>query len=144
MSNALPDHAKKNPTQHNIEAIAKLEQDALERRTIAERISEAIAKFIGSVAFLLLQLLLVLTWSAINLNVIPGVRPFDPFPFGMDNWVNTLVRHILLAEPLVDDFKACFQGVKPAEAAKLADAFRLDACVRRARLLEILRADAAG
>ena len=83
MSNALPDHAKKNPTQHNIEAIAKLEQDALERRTTAERISEAIAKFIGSVAFLLLQLLLVLTWSAINLNVIPGVKPFDPFPFGI-------------------------------------------------------------
>jgi uncharacterized membrane protein len=83
MSNALPDHAKTNPTQHNIDAIAKLEQDALERRTTAERISEAIAKFIGSVAFLLLQILLVLTWSAINLNVIPGVKPFDPFPFGI-------------------------------------------------------------
>src|SRR6185503_148382 len=26
---------------------------------------------------------------------------FQPFPFGQDNWVNTLVRHILLAEPLV-------------------------------------------
>src|SRR5271163_2081202 len=83
MSNALPDDAKRNPTQHNIEAIAKLEQDALERRTTAERISEAIAKFIGSVAFLLLQLLLVLTWSAINLNLIPGIKPFDPFPFGI-------------------------------------------------------------
>jgi uncharacterized membrane protein len=83
MSNALPDHAKQNPTQHNIDAIAKLEQDALERRTTTERISEAIAKFIGSVAFLLLQILLVLTWSAINLNVIPGVKPFDPFPFGI-------------------------------------------------------------
>jgi uncharacterized membrane protein len=83
MSNALPDHAKRNPTQHNIEAIAKLEQDALERRTTAERFSEAIAKFIGSVAFLLLQILLVLAWSAINLNLIPGVKPFDPFPFGI-------------------------------------------------------------
>lgn len=83
MSNALPDHAKRNPTQHNIEAIAKLEQDALERRTTAERISEAVAKFIGSVAFLLLQILLVLTWSAINLHLISGVKPFDPFPFGI-------------------------------------------------------------
>jgi uncharacterized membrane protein len=83
MSNALPDLAKQNPTQHNIEAIAKLEQDALERRTLAERISETNAKFIGSVAFLLLQILLVLTWSAINLKVIPGVKPFDPFPFGI-------------------------------------------------------------
>jgi uncharacterized membrane protein len=83
MPNALPDHAKRNPTGHNIEAIAKLEHDALERRSAAERVSEAIAKFIGSVAFLLLQILLVLTWTAINLKLIPGVKPFDPFPFGI-------------------------------------------------------------
>ena len=83
MSNALPDHAKRNPTQHNIEAIAKLEQDALERRTLTERISEAIAKFIGSAPFLVLQILLVLTWTAINLYLIPGAKPFDPFPFGI-------------------------------------------------------------
>src|SRR5580700_2452180 len=83
MPNPLPDKAKSNPTQYNIEAIAKLEQDALERRTAAERISEAIARFIGSVAFLLLQILLVLAWSAINLDLIPGVKPFDPFPFGI-------------------------------------------------------------
>ena len=78
-----PPKAKTNPTQYNIEAIAKLEQDALQRRSAAERTSEAIAKFIGSVAFLLLQILLVLTWSAINLNLIPGIKPFDPFPFGI-------------------------------------------------------------
>src|ERR1700734_1786652 len=83
MPSPLPDKAKSNPTQYNIEAIAKLEQDALERRTAAERVSEAIARFIGSVAFLLLQILLVLAWSAINLNLIPGLKPFDPFPFGI-------------------------------------------------------------
>src|ERR1700678_2560781 len=83
MPNALPDQAKRNPTQYNIEAIAKLEQDALERRTAGERISEAIAKFVGTVTFLLLQILLVLAWVAVNLNVVPGVRPFDPFPFGV-------------------------------------------------------------
>ena len=37
MPNPLPDKAKSNPTQYNIEAIAKLEQDALERRTAAEQ-----------------------------------------------------------------------------------------------------------
>jgi uncharacterized membrane protein len=72
-----------DPTKLNIEAIAKLEHEALHRRTVAERASDAIAQFIGSVAFLLLQALLVLTWSAINLKVIPGVKPFDPFPFGI-------------------------------------------------------------
>src|ERR1700677_2449325 len=83
MPNALPDQAKRNPTQYNIEAIAKLEQDALERRTAGERISEAIARFVGTVTFLLLQILLVLAWVAVNLNAVPRVRPFDPFPFGV-------------------------------------------------------------
>jgi uncharacterized membrane protein len=83
MSNALPDKAKRNPTRYNIEAIAKLEHDALGRRTTAERISEAIARFIGSAPFLLLQVLLMLAWSGINLNLVPGVKPFDPFPFGI-------------------------------------------------------------
>jgi uncharacterized membrane protein len=72
-----------HPTQFNIDAIAKLEHQALYRRTITERMSDAVVKFIGSVAFLLLQLLLVLTWSAINLHLVYGVKPFDPFPFGI-------------------------------------------------------------
>jgi uncharacterized membrane protein len=72
-----------NPTQLNIDAIAKLEHEALLRRTLTERTSDTITKFIGSTAFLLLQVLLVLTWSAINLGLIPGVRAFDPFPFGI-------------------------------------------------------------
>ena len=72
-----------NPTKLNIEAIAKLEHEALSRRNITERASDAIVKFIGSLAFLLLQVLLVLIWSAINLNLVPGVKPFDPFPFGI-------------------------------------------------------------
>ena len=72
-----------HPTQLNIEAIARLEHDALHRRTATERMSDTIVKFIGSIAFLLLQVLLVLTWHAINLNLVPGVKPFDPFPFGI-------------------------------------------------------------
>jgi uncharacterized membrane protein len=72
-----------HPTQLNIDAIAKLEHEALLRRTFTEQASDAITKFIGSTAFLLLQVLLVLTWSAINLGVIPGVKAFDPFPFGI-------------------------------------------------------------
>src|ERR1700691_3201162 len=72
-----------NPTKFNVEAIAKLEHEALNRRSPTERISDAIARFIGSMAFLLLQVLLVLAWSAINLHVIPFVKAFDPFPFGI-------------------------------------------------------------
>src|SRR5271154_1408998 len=72
-----------NPSQENIASIAKLEEEALERRTPAERVSDSIVKLIGSTAFLLLHLLLVVTWAALNLNVIPGIKAFDPFPFGI-------------------------------------------------------------
>ena len=72
-----------NPASFNIEAIAKLAHEALNRRNPTERISDAIAKFIGSLAFLMLQALLVLAWSAINLHLIPSVKAFDPFPFGI-------------------------------------------------------------
>ena len=62
---------------------AKLEHDALGRRTLTERLSDAIAKLVGNVGFLLAQLILVSAWAALNLHVIPGRKPFDPFPFGI-------------------------------------------------------------
>jgi uncharacterized membrane protein len=72
-----------NPTKSNIEAIARLEHEALHQRTATERASDVIAKFVGSIVFLMLQVLLVISWSAINLHWIPGVKAFDPFPFGI-------------------------------------------------------------
>jgi uncharacterized membrane protein len=82
MKNATSDQAAKNPTQFNIAAIAKLEEEALNRRTRTERESDAIVKFIGSVKFLVLHGILVSVWVILNLNLLP-VKPFDPFPFGI-------------------------------------------------------------
>jgi hypothetical protein len=64
---------------------------------------------------------------------------FQPYPWGRRPWVNLLVRHILLAEPMVGDFARCFEGVTPDEAEELAGSFALDGCVRRAPLAEALR-----
>jgi hypothetical protein len=66
---------------------------------------------------------------------------FQPFPFGVDNFANTLVRNILFAEALGEDFRAAFAGVPASEAAALADAFGFSRCLRRARLIDILRQD---
>ena len=83
MENSLPRRAASNPTQYNIDAIAKLEHDALDRRTPTERVSDVIAKLVGNMGFLLAQLLLIFGWCLINLRVIPGLKAFDPFPFGV-------------------------------------------------------------
>ena len=72
-----------NPTQFNIDAIARLEEEALGRRTRTERQSDAVVRFIGSPKFLLLHVILVSGWIVANLNLIPSLSPFDPFPFGI-------------------------------------------------------------
>jgi uncharacterized membrane protein len=83
MPDSLPRRTAANPTQYNIDAIAKLEHDALGRRTSTERVSDVITKLVANTGFLAAQLLLVCGWSVVNLHVIPGVRAFDPFPFGV-------------------------------------------------------------
>lgn len=68
---------------------------------------------------------------------------YEPYPWGRRQHIHLLVRHILLAEPLVDDFRRCFVGVNPDEAARLARSFTLNQCVRREPLAELLRGHAA-
>jgi uncharacterized membrane protein len=79
----LPRRAAANPTQYNIDAIAKLEHDALERRTSTERVSDVITKLVSNIGFVLAHLIVISGWSLVNLHVIPGLKAFDPFPFGI-------------------------------------------------------------
>jgi uncharacterized membrane protein len=83
MDNPLPHRAAANPTQYNIDAIAKLEHAALGRRTLTERVSDVITKVVGNMGFLLAHFVLISGWMLVNLHVIPGLRAFDPFPFGV-------------------------------------------------------------
>ncbi len=47
------------------------------------RAASFIAQFSGSMAFLYLNATYFTVWIVINLGLVPGVRPFDPFPFGL-------------------------------------------------------------
>jgi len=59
----------------NIETIVRLEEAALREHTPADRLTGAIARFVGSVKFIGLQLLALGVWIAINLGLIPLFRP---------------------------------------------------------------------
>jgi len=83
MEKPLPRRAAANPTQYNIDAIAKLEHDALDRRTPTERVSDVITKLVGNMGFLPAQLILISGWGLVNIHVVPGLKAFDPFPFGV-------------------------------------------------------------
>lgn len=64
---------------------------------------------------------------------------FEPYPWGKQRWINVLVRHVLLAEPMVHDFGRCFEGLTPEQAEALADSFRFDRCTQREPLAAALR-----
>jgi len=65
----------------NIQTIASLEEEFLHQRTVWDRVSDAIAAFSGSILFVLLHLGGFAAWFLMNSGAIPGVRPFDPYPF---------------------------------------------------------------
>ena len=66
-------------TRQNIEAMRQLEEAAMARRTGADRVAAAIARFCGSMTFVWIHVVLFAGW--IGYNTLPWFRPFDPYPF---------------------------------------------------------------
>jgi uncharacterized membrane protein len=59
----------------------KVRQDA--KRSTAEKLADFLTSAFGSMGFLILNLLWFAIWILINLDLIPGIPAFDPFPFGL-------------------------------------------------------------
>jgi uncharacterized membrane protein len=67
----------------NIRALIEVRRQFERRRSRQDRIVDAITAFTGSIWFIYLHLLFFGGWILINLGVLPGLKPFDPFPFVM-------------------------------------------------------------
>ena len=61
----------------NIRALVEREREQVRRRSLQNRIADAITRFAGSMRFVYLHLLLYGCWIALNLGWLP-IRPFDP------------------------------------------------------------------
>jgi uncharacterized membrane protein len=70
-------------TQSHIDSVAKQEQEFLEKRTLSERASDAVAALAGSLTFVMIHVLLVLTWVLLNVQGVRGIPRFDPYPFSL-------------------------------------------------------------
>jgi uncharacterized membrane protein len=86
----------RNPPNQNIATVAKLEERFLQSRNIVERIGDAVGGFAGSMKFVLLHILIFTAWFIINGRFIPGLKPFDPYPFILLSMVVS-VESVLLA-----------------------------------------------
>jgi uncharacterized membrane protein len=79
----------------NLETVARLEEEFLEQRSLSDRIADAMAGFTGSIVFAIWHALWFLGWVLINIGYLPGIPPFDPFPFVFLNMVVSLEAVLL-------------------------------------------------
>jgi uncharacterized membrane protein len=67
--------------EENVEAIKQWEQALLRGRSKAEQLGDWIAATAASGPVLILHVVWFTLWVTANVGWIPGVEPFDPFPF---------------------------------------------------------------
>lgn len=65
----------------NIEAVAEMEREHLRRRSRTEALSDAVARYSGSFTFFTVNAVLFGGWVFVNVGGVPGLQPFDPYPF---------------------------------------------------------------
>jgi uncharacterized membrane protein len=80
---AISQSATPPSAQANINTVVALEEEAQHKRTAADRISDVIANFVGSIPFVVLHLFWFGGWVVINMGWLSGKLKFDPYPFAL-------------------------------------------------------------
>lgn len=65
----------------------------------------------------------------------------NPFPFNSRWQINRIIRNILLAEPLIEDFVPLLRDLSMEEIDMLMASFKFRNCVPRQQLIEIIKGD---
>jgi uncharacterized membrane protein len=77
------DHRSSSRFIHNnIELVNELE-GRMSQRSLAVRLSDVITRALGTLACVITHLVVFGAWFLVNSGGVPGVEPFDPFPFGI-------------------------------------------------------------
>jgi uncharacterized membrane protein len=81
------DNAEDNPAlskiiERNIRTIIRLRLKAADQRGLQDRIADVITSFSGRMIFAYLHIIWFIVWILLNTGSF-GVRPFDPFPYGL-------------------------------------------------------------
>ncbi|WP_158795491.1 DUF1003 domain-containing protein [Pedobacter sp. L105] len=71
-------------------------------KTVKDHVSLFIIKILGSMVFLLVCLIVFSVWITWNLNLIPHLKPFDPFPFPILEMAVSLFAIVLSVSVLIN------------------------------------------
>ena len=76
-----------NPTpagiSQNPQTIRSIKGKAAEKRSFLDILVDRTTALLGSNLFLFVNLLIFMSWIVINTGQIPGIEPFDEFPFSL-------------------------------------------------------------
>lgn len=100
--------------EQNIHTIIHTRQTVASQRTTEERLADAITDFSGRMYFVYFHIVWFAVWILINLGYL-GIKPFDPYPFGLLTMVVSLEAIFLATFVLIS------QNRLSAEADRRAD-----------------------
>jgi uncharacterized membrane protein len=77
----LPESPLPTTAKKNVDTIGQVEKQLLSQRSPMEHIGEAIARFFGSLSFIVAHVFFITGWIALNTGTFPAMQSFDPYPF---------------------------------------------------------------
>lgn len=94
-------------TYHTRKQIFKaLEATSLRKRTWATRLADHLTIYTSTPFFLFLNVGFFILWISANTGMIPGITPFDPYPFGFLTMVVSLEAIVLSIFVLISQNRA--------------------------------------
>lgn len=107
-------HEESPALEENVEAIRRWEQAALHSRSTAEQFGDWVTSTFASGPVLIAHLGWFIFWIVANLNLIPGIKPFDHFPFPFLTMTVSLEAIFLALFVLASQNRLAHQGDKRA------------------------------
>lgn len=95
-------------TERRRQFFKSFEAKSLRSRSILTQISDDLTEICGSTPFLIFHILFFAAWITLNVEVIPGTIPFDPFPFGLLTMVVSLEAIFLAIFILVSQNRSAY------------------------------------
>ena len=85
----------------NIEKIIQIESQGVQPRSRSEAIVDTIGGFVGTISFVVAQLLVFAGWVVVNAGLISQLPAFDPFPYPLLSAITSLEAVLFTAFVLI-------------------------------------------
>jgi len=104
-----------SPSDHAIESVVQIEQASRNARSPIDHCASTITQAAGTAYSIVLHLIWFAAWLLVNVNAVPGVKPFDPFPFNLLTTVVSLEAIFLTLFVLITQNRMSQEADKRAQ-----------------------------